>query len=136
MNIEEAASSRVDTHTLQQLRDAQFQGGYARDWIRDDGTRLGNDVFSFATSAGAAAYHRAVTAYACRYSTEAFGVPGGGVGLRIRYGSGDPVRDQVAWVDANRRFVVAIGFHDPPAGHAEVLGLAAAGRAASSEPEP
>lgn len=136
MNIEEAASSRVDTDTLQQLRDAQFQGAYARDWIRADGTRLGNDVFSFATNAGAARYHRAVTAYACGYSTEAFEVPGGGVGLRIRYGSGDPVRDQVAWVDANRRFVVAIGYQDPPADHVEALALAAAVRAASSEGEP
>lgn len=57
---------------------------------------------AFDTQKGALSYHQAVTAYACRYSSEVFSVPGGGVGLRILYGSGDPVRDQVAWIDVPR----------------------------------
>ena len=129
MNLEQAAGSRVDTFTLQQLRAARFVGAHRREWIRGDGTMLGNDVFRFATTRGAADYHRAVTAYACAYSTETFDVPGGGVGLRIRYGSGDPIRDQVAWLDGNHRVVIAIGYQEPPADHAEALRLAASVRA-------
>jgi hypothetical protein len=129
MGIEEAAGSRVDTFTLQQLRNARFIEAHQRQWIRDDGTTLGNDVFRFATSEGAAGYHRLVTTYACTYSTESFDVPGGGVGLRIRYGSGDPIRDQVAWTDGNHRLLIAIGYQEPPADHSEVLDLVARLRA-------
>jgi hypothetical protein len=134
MGIEEAAGSRVDTFTLQQLRDARFIEAHQRQWIRDDGTTLGNDVFRFATSDGAAEYHRLVTAYACRYSTETFDVPGGGVGLRIRYGSGDPIRDQVAWTDGNHRLLIAIGYVEPPTDHTEILSLAASLRATAAAP--
>ena len=136
MNLEQAAGSRVDTFTLKQLRAEQFVEAYRREWIRNDGTMLGNDVFAFATNDGAAGYHRAVTAYACSYSTETFEVPGGGVGLRIRYGSGDPIRDQVAWVEANHRFVIAIGYQEAPADHADALRLAAMTRARSSAAAP
>lgn len=134
MGIEEAAGSRVDTFTLRQLRDARFVEAHQRQWIRDDGTTLGNDVFRFATSEGAAGYHRLVTTYACRYSNETFDVPGGGVGLRVRYGSGDPIRDQVAWTDGNHRLYVAIGYVDAPADHAEILSLAARVRATAGDP--
>lgn len=132
MGIEEAAGSRVDTFTLQQLRNARFVEAHQRQWLRDDGTTLGNDVFRFATSEGAARYHRLVTTYACRFSMETFDVPGGGVGLRIRYGSGDPIRDQVAWTDGNHRLLVAIGYVEAPAGHAEILSLAARLRSISA----
>jgi hypothetical protein len=84
---------------------------------------LGNDVFTFATPEGAGSFHEAVTAYACRYSTEQFAIPGGGVGLRILYGSGDPVRDQAAWIDGNRRVVIALGYQDDSADHSEILDL-------------
>jgi len=134
MGIEEAAGSRVDTFTLRQLRDARFVEAHQRQWVRDDGTTLGNDVFRFATSEGAAGYHRLVTTYACRYSNETFDVPGGGVGLRIRYGSGDPIRDQVAWTDGNHRLLVAIGYVEAPADHAEILSLAARVRAVAGDP--
>jgi hypothetical protein len=134
MTLEETAASRVDTETLPQLRAAGFESAYRRLWIREDGTMLGNDVFVFATQKGALSYHEAVTAYACRYSSEVFPVPGGGVGLRILYGSGDPVRDQVAWIDGNRRVVIAIGYQDDSADHREVLDLVEQAR--SSAPPP
>ncbi len=135
MSIEEAAGSRVDTFTLQQLRDAQFVEAHHREWIRDDGTQLGNDVFRFATTQGATDYHREVTAYACAYSSGTFEVPGGGVGLRIRYGSGDPIRDQVAWTEGNHRLLIAIGYQEAPADHAEVLGLVSTLRATAAVPD-
>jgi hypothetical protein len=134
MGIEEAAGSRVDTFTLRQLRNAGFVEAHQRQWLRDDGTTMGNDVFRFGTSEGAAEYHRRVTAYACSYSSETFDVPGGGVGLRIHYGSGDPIRDQVAWTDGNHRLLIAIGYQEAPADHAEVLSLAARLRATTTDP--
>jgi hypothetical protein len=123
LTLEQAAASRVDSMTLDQLREAGFVTAYHREWIRDDGTMLGNDVFSFETPDGAESFHLAVTDYACEYSSELFPVPGGGVGLRILYGSGDPVRDQVAWIDDTHRVVIALGYHDDSADHSEVLAL-------------
>ena len=134
MTLEESAASRVDTMTLPQLRAAGFVSAYQRDWIRDDGTRLGNDVFAFAEANGAVSYQQAVTGYACRYSSETFAVPGGGVGLRILYGSGDPVRDQIAWIDGNHRIVMAIGYRDDSRDHGEVLDLVARARQAAPPP--
>lgn len=132
MTLEQSAASRVDTETLPQLRAAGFESAYHRQWIRDDGTSLGTDIFAFATTDGAQSYHLAVTDYACRYSSESFPVPGGGVGLRINYGSGDPVRDQVAWIDGNRRVVIAIGYRDDSGDHHEVLGWVARARTSAS----
>jgi hypothetical protein len=134
MTIEEAAASRYDTMTLPQLREAGFVSAYGREWIRDNGTRLVNDVFAFAQPHGAESYQQAVTAYACRYSSDTFEVPGGGVGLRILYGSGDPVRDQVAWIDGNHRIVMAIGYRDDSLDHSEVLDLVTRGRQVSRGP--
>jgi hypothetical protein len=128
MTLEQAAASRYDTMTLPQLRAARFVSAYGREWIRDDGTRLLNDVFAFAEAQGAESYHQEVTGYACRYSSETFAVPGGGVGLRILYGSGDPVRDQVAWIDGNHRIVMAIGYREDSRDHGEVLDLVARAR--------
>jgi hypothetical protein len=128
MTLEQAAASRYDTMTLPQLRAAQFVSAYGREWIRDDGTRLLNDVFAFAEGQGAESYHQEVTGYACRYSSETFAVPGGGVGLRIPYGSGDPIRDQVGWIDGNHRIVMAIGYRDDSHDHGEVLDLVARAR--------
>lgn len=123
MTLEQSAASRIDTETLPQLRAAGFASAYRRIWIRSDGTTLGSDVFVFESHAGALSFHQAVSAYACRYSTEAFAVPGGGVGLRIRYGSGDPFRDQVAWVDGNRRILIVIGYRHDSLDHSEILNL-------------
>jgi len=135
MTLEQSAASRVDTMTLPQLREAGFVSAYGRQWIRDDGTMLGNDVFAFAEVLGAESYQQAVTGYACRYSSETFAVPGsGGVGLRILYGSGDPVRDQVAWIDGNHRIVMAIGYRDGLRDHGEVLDLVARARRAWPPP--
>jgi hypothetical protein len=69
------------------------------------------------------AYQQAVTRYACRYATAAFSVPGGGIGLRVRYGSGDPIRDQAAWIDGSRGVVIAVGYQEAPSDHAEILAL-------------
>ncbi len=134
MTVEEAAASRYDTKTLSQLRAAGFVLAYERAWIRDDGTKLGTDVFTFGDADGAASYHEAVTSYACRYSSESFVVPGGGVGMRILYGSGDPVRDQVAWIDGSSRIVIAIGYQDDSHDHSEVLGFVARVRERSRGP--
>ena len=134
MTLEQSAASRIDTQTLPQLREAGFVSAYRREWIRDDGTMLGTDGFAFGTKQGAETYQRAVTDYACRYSSESFAVPNGGVGLRILYGSGDPVRDQVAWIDGNRRFTIAIGYRDHSADHSEILDLVARARLVQPSP--
>jgi hypothetical protein len=134
MTLEQSAASRIDTMTLPQLRAAGFATAYGREWIRNDGTTLGNDVFAFAEARGAETYQQEVTGYACRYSSETFAVPGGGVGLRILYGSGDPIRDQVAWIDVNHRIVMAIGYRDDLRDHREVLDLVARARRVSSPP--
>ena len=132
LTLEQSAASRVDTETLPQLRAAGFRSAYQRLWIRDDGTTLGTDVFVFESQEGAESYHRTVTEYACRYSPASFAVPGGGVGLRIHYGSGDPFRDQVTWVDGNRRIVIALGYRDDSHDHTEILDLVDLTRASAT----
>ena len=123
LTLAEAAASRYDPDTLGQLQQAGFVSGSWAEWLRDTGTKLGIDAFEFETRSGALAYQQAVTRYACRYATSAFSIPGGGVGLRIRYGSGDPIRDQAAWVEETRRVVIAIGYRTAPADQSEILRL-------------
>lgn len=123
LSLEEAAGTRYDPDTLNQLREAQFLLGYWADWIEESGTKLGADAFVFASQSGALDFQRAVTHYACRYAKEAFPIPGGGVGLRIRYGSGDPIRDQAAWVVGPARVVIAIGFRNAPPDHQQIAEL-------------
>jgi hypothetical protein len=123
MNVVEAASTRYDPETLHQLEAAHYLQGYWAAWVHESGTKLGADVFVFAHQSGALDYQVAVTRYACRYATEAFRIPGGGVGLRIRYGSGDPIRDQAAWVVGPARTIIAVGYTAPPADHHQLLHL-------------
>jgi hypothetical protein len=123
MSMVEAAGTRYDPNTLNQLRDAGFLQAYWALWVRDSGTKLSTDLFVFAEQSGAVDYQRAVTRYACRYATEAFPIPGGGIGLQIRYGSGDPIREQAAWIVGPARAVIAVGHKEAPADHHELLDL-------------
>ena len=123
MTMAEAAGTRYDPETLHQLERAGYVQGYWAAWVHESGTKLGADVFVFAHQSGAVDYQQAVTRYACRYATEAFRIPGGGVGLRIRYGSGDPIRDQAAWVVGPARTLIAVGYKEAPADHHQLLDL-------------
>ncbi len=130
LTLDDAASVKYDPQTRAQLEDAGFELGYQVGWLLADGHQASADVFQFATPAGASAYQLAVTRYACAFATEHFDAGMGAVGLRIRYGSGDPYADQVSWVSGAYRVVVARTFGDPPpAGHGEVLRLAEVARA-------
>jgi hypothetical protein len=123
MDLAEAAATRYDSNTLNQLKNAHFLTAYWALWVRESGTKLSADLFVFAQQSGAIAYQKAVTRYACRYATEAFPIPGGGIGLRIQYGSGDPIREQAAWIVGPARAVIAVGYREAPADHHELLDL-------------
>lgn len=124
MGLEPAAASRHDPDTRAQLLHDGFVAGQSRQWVASDGRQISADVFEFAGAAGALDYHRSVNRYACQFSNEAFGGPGDGVGLQVRFSRGDPIVEQVSWVTGRRRFVVSVGALAPPAGHERVLRLA------------
>jgi hypothetical protein len=103
---------------------AGFVGAYRRDWQTPEGRTLSAEIFEFASSAGAMQFHRQMTEYACRFSEQAFEtVFPASVGLQVRYSSGDPIVEQIAWVDGSRRLVVTQSFAQPPPDHAAVVEL-------------
>lgn len=116
-----AADSRHDPDTLDQLEGAGFVRAHLRGWVATDGRTVQADAFEFADHQGAVDYQRTVTAHACRYANDAFDGPNGGIGLQVRYGTGDPIVEQVSWVDGNRRYVVAVTHLEPPASHDRIL---------------
>lgn len=120
-----AAESRHDPDTRQQLEAAGFVRGHLRGWSAVDGRTVQADAFEFSTHQGALAYQRRVIGHACRYANETFEGPNGGIGLQVRYSTGDPIVEQVSWVDGNRRFVVAISHLEPPATHDRILAILA-----------
>ena len=70
-------------------------------------------------------FQRQMTLYACRFSEQAFETMyPASVGLQVRYSTGDPIVEQIAWVDGARRLVVSQSFTQRPADHAAVVELA------------
>ena len=125
MALERAAFSRHDPDARAKLVAAGFEGAYGRDWRTPDGRSLSAEIFEFASPAGAMEFHRQMTEYACRFSGQAFQttIPAS-VGLQVRYSSGDPIVEQIAWVDGSRRLVVTQSFTDAPPDHAAIVELA------------
>lgn len=129
LTLADAVAVKYDPRTQGQLEEAGFVSGYQAGWLLDDGHIASADVFEFRTPEGAMAYQRAVTRYACGFATEEFDDAGGGLGLRIRYRTGDPFADQLSWVDGTYRIVVSRTFGEqPPADHAYVIRMAEATR--------
>lgn len=125
MGLERAGFSRHDPDARAKLVAAGFVGAYRRDWRTPEGRTLSAEIFEFASSAGAMQFHRQMTVYACRFSEQAFEtVFPASVGLRVRYSTGDPIVEQIAWVDGPRRLVVTQSFAQPPPDHAAVVELA------------
>ena len=124
MRFERAAESRHDPAAADKLRAAGFEAAYRRDWDTPAGRHLSAEIFAFATPQGAAMFHRQMTDYACRFSSLAFPGPNGELGLRVNYAGGDPILEQLGWVDGRFRIVVARSFVDSPPDHANVEALA------------
>jgi len=122
--LEAAAEARHDPQTRAQLIEAGFVGAHATIWRATDGFQLSSDVFVFHDAAGALSFHRDVNRYACRFSNEAFSGPSNGIGLQVRWSSGDRIVDQISWVSGPRRYVVSVGALAPPADHHRVQRLA------------
>ena len=120
MNLEQAATSRHDVNTREQLVDAGFVGGEMRAWYAADGRGIQADVFEFGTPEGAAAYQAAVMRHACQYSNAAFEAPLGGIGLQVRYETGDPIVEQISWVAGNRRYLIQHSALEVPPDHRRI----------------
>ena len=123
MNLEQTASSRHDPATRDQLADAGFEGAHLRAWYAADGRGIQADVMEFGTPHGAAAYQAQVTRHACQYANEAFEAPMGGIGMQVRYGTGDPIVEQISWVAGNRRYLVSVTEDAAPADHRRILAI-------------
>jgi hypothetical protein len=124
MGLAAAAASRHDPQADEKLTADGFEAGYQREWRTPDGRTLSAEVFRFGTPAGAARFHREMTEYACRFSTLAFTGTGGETGLQVNYSTGDPVVEQLAWVDGPYRIVVSRSYAERPFDHAEIIDLA------------
>ena len=123
MNLDQTAGSRHDPHTREQLIRAEYLGGHAKAWIAADGRGIQADVFEFTAPEGAAAYQAEVTRHACVYANEAFEAPMGGIGLQVRYETGDPIVEQVSWVAGNRRYLVMVSELGIPSDHQRILDI-------------
>lgn len=124
VDLDAAAVSRHDPDSRRHLVEAGFQGGIVREWEAADGRRIHADVFEFADPAGALRFQAAVNRYACGFANEAFGTLRQGIGLQVRWSTGDPIEEQVSWVSGSRRYLVSVGHTDPPTDHARVLAIA------------
>jgi len=122
-DLEAAAEARHDPNTRAQLVEAGFVGAHATIWRATDGFQLSSDVFVFRDAAGALSFHRDVNRYACQFSNEAFSARNG-IGLQVRWSSGDRIVEQISWVSGPRRYVVSVGALSPPADHSRVRRLA------------
>jgi len=122
-DLEAAAEARHDPDTRAQLVEAGFVRAHATIWRATDGFQLSSDVFVFRDAAGALSFHRDVNRYACQFSNEAFSARNG-IGLQVRWSSGDRIVEQISWVSGPRRYVVSVGALSPPADHSRVRRLA------------
>jgi hypothetical protein len=135
LNLERAALSRHNPRARDLLEENGFGRGYLRAWDTADGRLVDAEILAFGTADGAWAFHRAMTAYACGYSNQAFVGPADSVGLRVLYGTGDPIREQLTWVDGTMRVQVSRSFETEPADHAEIVRLAMSQLEQLSHPE-
>jgi hypothetical protein len=123
MNLEQAATSRHDENTRDQLEAAGFVAGHARGWYAADGRTIQIDAFEFRTAHGAAEYLAAVTRHACQFANEAFRAPMSGIGLQVRYNTGDPIVEQISWIAGNRRYLVQVSERSVPTDHRRILAI-------------
>ena len=100
-----------------------------RYWYAADGRGIQANVFEFGSPEGAAAYQAQVNRHACLFSNDAFEAPMGGVGLQVRYATGDPLVEQVSWVAGNRRYLFSVTELAPPSNHRRILAIADAAMA-------
>lgn len=124
MDLEAAAESRHDPDTREQLVEAGFLTATSRDWLAADGRHIGADIFVFRDEAGALRFHRTVNRYACQFSNEAFEGPLRGIGLEVRWSRGDPILEQISWVNGDRRYIVSVSALSRPVDHLRVLRIA------------
>lgn len=123
MNLDQTATSRHDPHTREQLIRSGYVGGHVKVWLAADGRGIEADVMEFTAPEGATAYQAEVTRHACEYANEAFEAPLGGVGLQVRYETGDPIVEQVSWVAGNRRYLVMVSELAIPSDHQRILDI-------------
>jgi hypothetical protein len=124
LGLAAAAATRHDPQADEKLAADGFEAGYERQWETPDGRTLSAEVFRFASPSGAERFHREMTEYACRFSSLAFAGTGGETGLQVNYSTGDPVVEQLAWVDGPFRIVVSRSFAERPPDHADITDLA------------
>lgn len=123
LDLDAAAESRHDPDTRDQLLDSGFVSGYQRIVRAADDRAIQIDAFEFESHEGARRYQETVIRYACRFANLGFGHPDGGVGLQVRYSTGDPIVEQVSWVEGSRRYVVSLSLLSPPAEHDRVIAI-------------
>jgi hypothetical protein len=133
INLETAATMKHDSESRDQLLRSGFVEGYMRAWVASDGRGIQTEVFEFQSTKGALAYQSDVTRHACDYANEAFAAPLGGIGLQVRYETGDPLVEQVSWVAGSRRYYVMISALAAPLDHSRILAIQ---RAALASPPP
>ena len=121
LDLDAAAESRHDPDTRDQLVDSGFVAGYQRIIRAADDRAIQIDAFEFVNHEGARRYQEMVTRYACQFANLGFGHPEGGVGLQVRYSTGDPIVEQISWVEGSRRYVVSLSLLAPPAAHDRVI---------------
>lgn len=124
VDLEAAAASRHDPDARRHLVDAGFRRGVVREWEASDGRRIHADVFEFGDAAGALRFQAVTNRYACGFANEAFGTLRQGIGLQVRWSTGDPIEEQVSWVSGNRRYVVSVSHRAPPTDHSRILEIA------------
>jgi hypothetical protein len=125
LSLDDAAVSRHNPRARDLLEENGYRDGYLRAWETSDGRLVQAEILVFDSAQGARAFHRAFTAYACRFSSQAFAGPADAVGLRVRYGTGDPFREQLTWVDGTMRVQVSRSFETEPIDHSDIQTLAA-----------
>jgi hypothetical protein len=132
-DLTQEAATKRDPDTAAELRTAGFQGAFHLGWADPSGRGISAEVMEFGNQAGALFYHRTVSRYACQFANAAYGSADGGLGLEVRYSTGDPISEQIAWVDGARRFVVSRTYLAVPADLEQILELAARVRAQSRD---
>lgn len=135
LNLDDAAVSRHNPRARDLLEEHGFRDGYLRAWETPAGRLVMAEILVFDTADGALAFHRAFTAYACRFSIATFAGPAAAVGLRVRYGTGDPFREQLTWVDGVMRVQVSRSFETEPTDHSDIVNLASSQMEQLARPE-
>lgn len=125
MHLDVAGRSRHDPQARQKLTAAGFVVAFQRVWRTRDDREIRAEIFDFESPSGAQTFHRQMTDHGCQYANAAFAGPFNGVGLQVRHAGGDPIVEQIAWVDGSRRILVSRSFGEQPAVHDVIFDLAA-----------